>query len=70
MEQFLAENRIKFLAFLPDSIFVIPKDNDTQFCPEGAEPFVFLDDNNKHGGDGTRSAFFTKSLIFTKRFFV
>ncbi len=28
-EQILAEDRSKFLVFLPDSIFVIPKDNDT-----------------------------------------
>ena len=70
MEQILAKNRSKFLAFSPDSIFVIPKDEDTRFCPEGKELFVFLDGKNTQRGDGMRSTFLTKSLIFAERDFL
>ncbi len=42
------------------------KDNDPGFGMKRTKLFIFLDCEDAHGRDGTRSPFFLQSTIFTK----
>jgi hypothetical protein len=56
------EDRTKFVAFLPNMVFMVPKNNDVRLGTKWAEIFILLDSEDTHGGDSPRSPFFPGEL--------
>ncbi len=65
-ERILMEDRGKFVAFLPNMVFMVPKNNDARLGTKWAEILILLDSEDTHGGNSPRSPLFPESLIFTQ----
>jgi hypothetical protein len=65
-ERILTEDRGKFVAFLPNTVFMVPKNNDARLGTKWAEILILLDSEDIHDGDSLRSPFFPESSIFTQ----
>jgi hypothetical protein len=63
-ERILTEERGKFVAFLPNMVFMVPK-NNARLSTKWAEILILLDSEDTHGGDSPRSPLFPEILIFT-----
>jgi hypothetical protein len=66
-ERILMEDRGEFVTFLPNTVFMVPKNNNARLGTKWAEILILLDSEDTHGGDSPRSHFFLESLIFTQR---
>jgi hypothetical protein len=65
-ERILTEERGKFVAFLSNMVFMVPK-NNARLGTKWVEILILLDSEDTHGGDSLRSPLFPESLIFTQR---
>jgi hypothetical protein len=65
-ERILTEDRGKFVSFLPNTVFMVPKNNDARLGTKWAEILILLDSEDIHDGDSLRSLFFLESSIFTQ----
>jgi hypothetical protein len=65
-ERILTKDRGELLALFPNTVLVIPKDNDARFCMKRAEILIFLDSEDTHLGDSMRGPFFPESTILTQ----
>jgi hypothetical protein len=65
-ERILTKDRGKLLALFPNTVLVIPKDDDARFCMKRAEILIFLDSEDTHRGYGMRGPFFSESTILTQ----
>ncbi len=61
-ERILTEDRGKFVAFLPNMVFMVPKNNNVRIGTKRAEILILLDSKDTHGGDNSRSPFFPGEL--------
>ena len=65
-ERFRAKHGSISLWFGPDLFFVVAKNDDAKFGPEGQDVLILLDGENTHGGDGPWAAFFTHCPILAE----
>jgi hypothetical protein len=66
-ERILTEDGGKFVAFLPNAVFMVPKNNNARLGMKWAEILILLNSEDTHGGDSPRSPVFLESSIFTQR---
>ncbi len=52
--------------FLPNTVFMVLKNNDARLGTKWVEILILLDSEDIHDGDSLRSPFFPESLIFTQ----
>jgi hypothetical protein len=62
------ENRCEAVAFRPVAGFTIAQNDDTRFGPKWHQLLILFDSEDTHLGDGFRSAFLTKSPVFSQSY--